>query len=101
MNRVTIFGVSVPMILLIYLAIRIFQQAKDSKMEKKVEEKINKMTPQERDLYLKDSKEKIKEILSRPKTTFEKIANIVFIGIFSILGVGAIIGIIYFKFFEN
>jgi type VI protein secretion system component VasK len=101
MNRVNIFGVSVPIIFLIYLAIRIFQRAKDSKIEKEVEEKIRKMTPEERDLYAKDLKGKMKELLNRPKTTFEKIANAVFIGIFSILGVGAIVGIIYFKFFEN
>lgn len=101
MNEINIFGFSVPAIFIVYMLVRTIQRIKDDRETEKIKIKLDGMSPEEKETYVADIKEKLNQELTRPRTGLEIVASVIFWGIFLVLGVGGIIGIIYVLYFQN
>ena len=86
-----IFGISIPLFLLVIVIIRTISRLREDQEQ----ERINKLSNEEREKYLKDTKTFLERESTRPRTVFEKLASIVFIGILGILGIGGLACLIY------
>jgi len=92
MNTISILGISVPFIFLIYIIIRLLGKIQDDKIDRKIRD----MTSKEKEEYLNSLKEDSENQIKKSATFFEKIVMIVAFGLIGILVIGGIIGTIYF-----